>query len=83
MNRFYNWLVVSSADPAQFSLTFKGILLQYAAILLLALQLIHFPYTQNQVYDFMGVVSSIAGTLMGIFGLCRKLYFEVKASLSK
>ena len=79
MNKFYTWLVVSSANPDAFSATLKGILLTYVAVIVLALQYFKVPLSNTDVVEAIGTLSAIAGGLLGIFGLIRKFYFEVKS----
>lgn len=83
MNKFLDWLVISSQDPAEFSLTLKGIMLQYVAVILLALRYFDVPLTETQVYEFIGIFTTITGTLLGLFGLIRKLYFELDKIFSR
>lgn len=79
MNKFLLWLISSSADPNQFSLTIKGFLLQYVAVLLVVAKLVDVPLTETSVYEFIGSFTAIAGTLMACFGLLRKAFYEIKA----
>lgn len=78
-NKLLTWLVVSSANPNEFSYTLKGILLQWAGIALFVFSYFHLPFTENQYFDFVGSLTTVLGTALGVFGLLRKLYFEVKS----
>lgn len=78
IQKFLSWLVVSSSDSSKVSLTIQGVLLQWAAIAVIAAQYAHVPLTNSQYVDFVGAFAGIIGTILGIVGLARKLYFELK-----
>jgi hypothetical protein len=83
MNRLLTWLVVSSANPNAFSLTFKGIMLQYVAVIIIVLRYFDVPTTETEIVEYVGIIASVLGTVMGLVGLLRKLYMEIKAIVTK
>lgn len=78
MDKFLDWLTTSSADPEEYSLTIKGILLQYAGIIAVALSLLHYSVTMEQITSTIGSAAAVLGTVLGIIGLGRKLYIQIK-----
>lgn len=78
MNNFFRWLVVSSANPENVSMTLKGILLQYVGVLFAVLMYFKVPFSQEVIYQFIGYFCAFIGAGLGIFGLARKMYFEIK-----
>lgn len=81
LQKILQWFIVSSADPEQVSATLQGILLQYAAYTLAIVSAFNFPLTQSQVYEWITVICGICGAILTLFGLGRKIYFEIKSAL--
>lgn len=77
MNNFLRWLVISSQNPDKVSATFKGVLLQYLALLMALGSIIHLPFTQDAAYQVITDIAGLVGTLLGVFGLIRKIYYEI------
>jgi hypothetical protein len=82
MNKFLNWIVLSSADSTQAGLTVKGILLSILPVASVLLGLAHI-----HVGDLTGVVDSIVSfvqaglavvsSIVVVIGLARKIYRSV------
>jgi len=78
----YNWLMKSSANPENLSLTIKGIL---STIVFVAVSF-GANYTFNvdvMSYDIANVISQIGiviSSLITIYGLVRKIYLTIKNS---
>lgn len=79
MQKVLNWLVVSSANPENVSLTLKGILLQYVAIVVAAGSVIGVPLLDTQVIHYIDLGLAVLGSILGFVGLGRKLYYQVKS----
>lgn len=77
-NTFLNWLIQSSADPVKYSATIKGMLIQYLSLVLGVLAVFNVPLTNTQAYHFIDLATLGLGTALGMFGLARKFYYEVK-----
>lgn len=80
MNTFLKWLVISSADPDKASATIKGVLLQWLSIAMAIGTVYHLPFTQSQAYNIITDLAAMIGALLGIFGLGRKIYYEIKGT---
>lgn len=83
MNAFLKWLVISSADPEKASATIKGVLLQWVAVVLAVGAFLHLPFSQDLVYQIITDVCALIGGLLGIFGIARKIYYEIKIANSE
>lgn len=85
-NTLVRWIVFSSANPAEASLTIKGILLGLVPVLLVAAGLTHVNVGQE---DLNNLIDGIAGlinalltaisAIMITFGALRKLWRSIKA----
>lgn len=82
LHKILQWFIVSSADPERVSATLQGILLQYAAYTMAIASAFHFPLSQTQIYEWITIVCGLYGALLTLFGLGRKLYFEIKTALN-
>lgn len=79
MKSFYNWLLVSSANPENTSMTIKGILLQYVSVIIASMAVLGVPLMDTQLIHYIDVGCAILGGLLGIFGLGRKIYYQFKS----
>lgn len=73
-----DWLIVSSANPEEYSMTVKGILLQYVAVVIYMMHTLNVPLTQTLAVEYIDMFCTILGGILGIFGICRKIYFAIK-----
>lgn len=78
MKNFLNWLIYSSENPEQFSLTIKGLLVTNAVIILaLIKQFFGVEIPMESYVEIVGVgVASLGMILVGL-GMMRKLYYLV------
>lgn len=83
VDKFFKWVVVSSANHQQASLTIKGILLQHVGLGILVLGALNVNISNDQLISDIGRISSMIGTGLAIVGMLRKLYFEGKAWVGK
>lgn len=83
VEKIINWLVVSSSDPQKASLTIKGILLTYASFVILTLHTLNVPLTENEYVTYVSLATTVLGGIFSIFGICRKIYFEILAVQKK
>ena len=81
IQKILQWFIVSSADPEKVSATLQGILFQYAAYTMAIISVFNIPLTQSQLYEWITVICGLCGALLTLFGLGRKLYFEIKTAL--
>jgi hypothetical protein len=80
METFTQWLVTSSADPAKTSSTIQGILIQYVGLILAVTSMLKLPLTESNLYTYITTGCMVFGGLLGIFGLGRKIYYEIKGT---
>lgn len=78
MKNFLKMLVKSSANPENVSLTLKGILVQYAVIVINAVMFLGFSIDQTKVIEAIEKAAVLFGVLLSMIGLTRKLYFQMK-----
>jgi len=78
MKKFLNVLVKSSANPENVSLTLKGILMQYAVLILSALVFLGFNIDQTKVTELITKTAFIFGIVLSLVGLTRKLYYQLQ-----
>jgi hypothetical protein len=84
-NTIVRWFVLSSANPAEVSLTVKGALIGVLPVLMAAAGLAHFNVGQDQltgIFDVVAglvqVVLTIVAALVTAYGLVRKLWNTIK-----
>ena len=73
-----DWLVTSSANPEEYSITIQGILLHALGIVLPILFYLHLPVTAAQITNQISVACQVLGIVLAIIGLVRKAYFAIK-----
>lgn len=78
MESLLQWLVQSSADPEKVSATIKGFLLTHMGIAIMVISYYNLPYSTEQVTGFIGLITGLIGTLLSLFGICRKIYYTFK-----
>ncbi len=81
--KFIDWLVTSSADPEEYSMTIQGVLLHALGILVPFLTYLHLPFTVAQITNQIGLSCQILGITLSIVGLVRKGYFAIKSLFTK
>ena len=79
-NTFVNFLVKSSANPEETSLTITGILISYASTVVSVLTVLNISVTYNIVVHYISTGGIVIGCLLSIFGIGRKLYFIIKGT---
>lgn len=78
MNKIWHWIVDSSANPENVSLTVKGILLQYVSVIVLALTMFHLKVTEGSVTYEIGKYVAYLGVFLSLVGMIRKIYYALK-----
>lgn len=78
MNRFLNWLVASSANPEQFSLTLKGILIANIGVIMFIIHQANLSYTVDQITVVISTFTALVGGILTVIGLLRKMYLSLK-----
>ena len=86
LNTLARWIVVSSADPAEISLTIKGVLLGTIPTIMFAVGLAHLNIGQDQLTALFDAVAALVQTLftvvaavLTVYGMVRKLWNTIKA----
>lgn len=83
MNKFLTWLIVSSADPNQFSARLKGLLIVNVAVIMWILHTLNVPISVQQVTDVIGYGTAFIGTALMAFGLIRNIYLTLTGKAAK
>jgi hypothetical protein len=86
LNTLARWIVVSSANPAEISLTIKGVLIGIIPNAMLLVGLAHLNVGQDQltllfdaVANLVQAVLTAVASVMTVYGLARKLWNTIKA----
>lgn len=89
VNSFLNWLLLSSADPTQSSLTFKGILVSLVPLTMIGLGVAHVNFGIDQVnivINFITVAVQdlllLIAAVMTLWGAIRKVYLAATTKVS-
>lgn len=72
--KFLNWLVYSSEDPSNFSLTLKGIAATVFPIVIMLVQQLGFTLDTSKAEAFVLSVIAICTTVITLLGAVRKIY---------
>lgn len=84
MKKILNWLIYSSENPENFSLTIKGILVTNAVLVLGALKLVvGVEIPQEQYIELVGFAAGTLGLLMASVGVLRKFWNLAKSLKQK
>ena len=85
-NTIVRWIVLSSEDPTEASLTIKGFLLGVLPVLMAVAGIAHFNVGQQQLSDIFDAIAqivqvllTIVATAMTAYGLLRKLWNTIQA----
>lgn len=73
MNKLFTWLVYSSENPENFSLTLKGAVATLLPVALLLAQQLGFSLDGSNVEAFILSVVAVLTTAVTLFGLIRKM----------
>ena len=86
LNTLARWIVVSSADPAEISLTIKGVLVGTIPTVMFAVGVAHLGIGQDQLTALFDAVANLVQVLrtgvaaaMTVYGMVRKLWNTIKA----
>lgn len=80
MNDLLKWIVLSSADPENVSLTIKGLLLQHVGLAIAVAGVFGYSVTDITIATIITKISIIIGGFLAMIGIVRKIYFLVKES---
>jgi hypothetical protein len=79
MQKFINWLLYSSIDPDQWSLTVKSFGFTLIPIALaISNSVFQLGLEQSQLADAVTSLATLVGVVLTGFGLVRKIYFTFK-----
>lgn len=80
VNKFLNWLVVSSEDPSKVSMTLQGILTGAAGMVISNLGRIGITLSAASYASDVAITCYTVGVVLGVFGLVRKIVNSVKGT---
>ena len=83
LNNILNWFIVSSANPDEYSLTLKGILLAGGGSLLADLQTIGLNVSLATYTTEVGQAAAVIGAVLSTVGLARKIFLTAQAAAAK
>lgn len=72
--KFINWLVYSSENPDNFSLTLKGAVATLLPVIIMLAQQLGFTFDIANVEAFVLSIIAVATTAITLLGLVRKMY---------
>ena len=78
IQKFFNWIVLSSENPQQAGATIQGALLSVVVYIIAGANFLNFNVSEGDVEGIIFLVSSLATALLTVFGLVRKLYNTFK-----
>jgi len=73
MNKLINWIIYSSENPENFSLTIKGALLTVLPVVVMLINQLGFSLDGANAEAFVLSIVTICTTMITLFGLIRKL----------
>ena len=84
LSKVLHWIIVSSADPNEVSLTLKGLFLTAIPSIMFAVGIAHLNLGQDQVtgiFDsataFVQTSLAVVGTAITLYGAVRKAYYTM------
>ena len=80
IDKFWNWLCKSSADPTQVALTAKGVI---SAVIPVLMVFVHNPNLNDlpdEIYTLVVALFAVYSSLAVVFGLARKIYLSFQPS---
>jgi hypothetical protein len=83
LNKFLNWLIMSSENPHEAGLTIKGVLLSVVVYIMAGASFLNFNIDQSEVEGLIELVASLITTFITVFGFLRKLYNSFVVSKTK
>lgn len=78
MKRFIQWLVQSSADPKNVSLTVRGALIGIIPILLFFAGQLQLGWTEADIVELIEHITVIISSFFIIVGMVRKIILKIK-----
>ncbi len=76
--KFLQWVITSSNDPEKVSLTIRGVLLTWVAMIISTAQILQIPVSEGKLMDLAGQSAAIMGAILMVIGLVRKLIVTAK-----
>ena len=76
-------LLGSSADPNKIALTFKGVAVGLTPVVILIAKAFSLELSQNEVLDFIELVTAGISGVMVVIGIGRKIYYFIKELISR
>lgn len=77
MSRFIQWLVRSSANPENVSMTVKGALIGIIPVILFFAQQLHLSWTSDQLTELIQSITVFLSSFLIIVGMARKIIISV------
>lgn len=78
MKRFLNWIVISSANPSNVSLTVRGALIANVAVIIAVLQTLGINWSEAETTQWIEGFSATVGAVLLILGFVRKIILTIK-----
>ena len=82
--KIWNWIVKSSANASNWSLTIKGLITLVPTVVIF-LNLVHVPITSDQitnllqaVVELVTAVGALAGAIAAVYGFVRKIVLTIE-----
>jgi hypothetical protein len=77
MNKFFDWLIKSSANPTEVALTAKGLVSAVVPLLLTFIHNPNFSSLPDSAYTLVVAFFTVYSALAVFFGLARKIYLTL------
>lgn len=74
MENFFKWLINSSENPKEVSMTIRGIALSYLPLLATFFNEVGIVNIEADLVAYVVIVTAVLGSLLTIVGLVRKIY---------
>lgn len=82
MDKILNWFIVSSANPDEYSLTLKSLLLAGAGNVVAGLQTLGLNVSLASYTGEIGHAVAVVGVLLSAFGFARKIFLTTQTTVS-
>lgn len=69
---------MSSQDPAELSLTIRGMIMMYIPVFIAVLAYFNVPLANSDVADLATSLSAVIATVITLYGLVRKIVNKIK-----
>ncbi len=81
LDKIFNWIVKSSANPEETAMTIKGVIILQVPVALNILSQFGVNLDKFVVINDISIAALVFGALLGIVGIVRKIYLTIKGNL--